>query len=175
MIEIDYATDEAKTKATSIIKQHVVKVRELTNVVIASLQQRAESHDRTKLQEPEFSVFARCIDRLRQCKYGSEAHKLGMVELAPALRHHYRCNRHHPEHWRDGVAGMSLIDLIEMINDWIVAAEYQQDGSIWQSMAINTERFKIDDQLKSILENTISDILQLRDVHSSTIETGGTS
>jgi hypothetical protein len=37
--------------------------------------------------------------------------------MAPALKHHYENNRHHPEHFKNNIDDMNLIDLIEMLCD----------------------------------------------------------
>jgi hypothetical protein len=53
---------------------------------------------------------------------------------------------------------MSLLDLIEMVADWKAASERTKQGSIAQSLAHNKERFGIDDQLASIIENTVREL-----------------
>ena len=53
---------------------------------------------------------------------------------------------------------MNLIDICEMLCDWIAAVERNKNGNIKRSMEENKKRFNISDQLERILENTI-DIL----------------
>ena len=74
--------------------------------------------------------------------------------MKPALDHHYANNRHHPEHFENGISDMNLIDLIEMICDWKSATARHSDGDIKRSIIINTNRFKLSDQLAKILSNT---------------------
>ena len=71
-----------------------------------------------------------------------------------ALDHHYATYRHHPEHFREGINDMNLIDIVEMIADWKAASERQHDGNLLVSIEKNAKRFNIDDQLKKILVNT---------------------
>ena len=78
--------------------------------------------------------------------------------MQPALDHHYRENNHHPEYYEDGIKGMSLVDLIEMVCDWMAATKRVQNGDIYTSLEINKKRFGIDDQLAKILENTVVNI-----------------
>jgi hypothetical protein len=73
-----------------------------------------------------------------------------------AREHHYSKNRHHPEFHKEGIDGMDLFDLIEMLVDWKAATERNKNGNIRKSIDINTERFKISPQLKKILENTVN-------------------
>jgi hypothetical protein len=52
------------------------------------------------------------------------------------------------------VDGMTLLDLVEMFCDWKAATERHADGSIEKSIQHNKGRFKLTDQLASILENS---------------------
>lgn len=74
--------------------------------------------------------------------------------MKPALDHHYANNAHHPEHFPNGVNGMTLLDIVEMFCDWKAATERHADGSLARSIQINRERFGISDQLAEIMENT---------------------
>ena len=75
--------------------------------------------------------------------------------MAPFLDHHYKHNRHHPEHHEDGVFGMNLIDIVEMFCDWAAATMRHSDGDLARSIEINTERFDLDPQLTAIFQNTL--------------------
>lgn len=52
------------------------------------------------------------------------------------------------------VNNMNLIDLLEMIVDWYAATKRHNDGNIYRSIEINTERFGLSPQLVSIIRNT---------------------
>lgn len=58
------------------------------------------------------------------------------------------------------ISQMSLFDLLEMILDWKAATEMTKDGNIMVSIEENQKRFKYSDELKSILRNTIKEILK---------------
>jgi hypothetical protein len=53
-----------------------------------------------------------------------------------------------------GINGMSLFDLLEMLCDWKAAGERHADGCVKRSLKVNKERFKLSDQLASVLHNT---------------------
>ena len=74
--------------------------------------------------------------------------------LKPALDIHYANNRHHPEHFEDGIRGMNLLDLLEMICDWKASSERHNDGDIFKSIEINQKRFGYSDDIKAVLRNT---------------------
>ncbi len=138
--------------------EHINKVQVRVAEVQANLDTRAAVHDRSKLQEPEKSVFDRMTPVLRTLTYGSDEYKASLVEMGEGLKHHYAANSHHPEHYPNGIAGMSLLDIIEMVADWKAAIERVKDGSMEQSLPINFQRFGIDPQLAAILENTVREL-----------------
>ena len=57
-----------------------------------------------------------------------------------------------------GISGMSLTGLLEMLADWKAAGERHATGNLKDSLVKNKERFKIESQLQSILENTAKEL-----------------
>ncbi len=133
---------------------HIENVRGKLAKAIDCLAARSLVHDQSKLVEPEKSVFDRVTPRLRGLTYGSPEYHEQLGELKVALDHHYASNSHHPEHFENGVNGMTLLDLIEMFCDWKAATERHADGSLEKSIQINRKRFAMSDQLAEIFENT---------------------
>jgi len=103
-------------------RDHIRRVRELLAEVEADLWARACVHDASKLNEPELSIFDEFSPKLRDTTYGSEEYKSYLTAMGEGLAHHYKANRHHPEHWPNGIRDMNLIDLIEMLADWKAAS-----------------------------------------------------
>lgn len=135
---------------------HIKRVNALLLECCMELQVRAKRHDNSKLEEPEKSGFDACTLKLKAMAYGSDEYKAALAELKPFLDHHYAHNSHHPEHYPNGVDGMDLFDVMEMLMDWKAATERMQgSGDIYRSLEINTERFKLSPQMKSVLLNTI--------------------
>ena len=76
-----------------------------------------------------------------------------------ALDHHYLYNTHHPDHYLNGIDGMSLFDLVEMLMDWKAAGERHPNGmNIARSIELSSQRFSVGGQLKQILLNTAKEI-----------------
>jgi hypothetical protein len=136
--------------------EHIHKVMSLLTQIIVQLLRRANDHDRSKLISPEAEIFLKYTEKLATSTYGSPEYKQFLEEMKPALDHHYANNRHHPEHYQDGVDDMTLIDLVEMLSDWKAATMRHNDGNILKSIDINSKRFNIDAQLAKILNNTVS-------------------
>jgi hypothetical protein len=79
------------------------------------------------------------------------------------------CECCHFHNGPEGINGMTLIDLIEMLCDWKAAGLRHADGDIFRSIEINKERFGISEQLTQILENT-AEFLNSQDVYHNAEE-----
>lgn len=117
---------------------------------------RAEKHDSSKLSGLEKDIFDQWTPILSKLEYGSEGYKESLKSIKPALDNHYKYNSHHPEHYENGVDGMDLFDVIEMLNDWKAATQRTSFGDIKKSLQINKDRFNISDQLYNIMLNTVN-------------------
>ena len=137
---------------------HIAVVRKYMQRVKEELSYRALVHDASKLESPEKDAFDILPPRLKGLTYGSDEYKASLAELKPALDHHYQSNSHHPEYYENGINGMSLLDLIEMVCDWKAASERHADGDYQKSLEINKKRFGISDQLYDILLNTAREL-----------------
>ena len=135
--------------------EHIQTVQNLLNKVVVDLIDRGEKHDQSKLVDPEKIYFDEYTPRLKGMTYGSDEYKQCLTEMKPALDHHYIHNSHHPEYYSDGIRGMSLSDLIEMLCDWRAATLRHADGDIMKSIEINQKRFGYSDELKQILLNSV--------------------
>ncbi len=134
--------------------RHINIVRNYLNVFVTELLKRSNQHDQSKLQSPEVEVFDEFTPKLKDCEYGSDEYKSYLKAMKPALDHHYSVHRHHPEHFENGMMGMDLIDLCELVCDWHAASLRHKTGDIHTSIELNQERFGYDDQIKQLLRNT---------------------
>jgi len=134
---------------------HIQTVHRFVIDVIYALLNMTASHDNSKLFEPEKDIFDEYTPKLKKSTYGDAEYKQFLKEMGVGLNHHYEHNRHHPEHFENGINDMTLMDLIEMVCDWKAATLRHDDGNIHKSIDINSRRFNIDKQLTSIIHNTI--------------------
>jgi hypothetical protein len=121
---------------------------------IHHLMRRIPEHDASKFVDPEKSIYDAYPGR---APYGTKEYGARLLKMRAALEHHYEHNRHHPEHFAEGIDGMSLIDVFEMLLDWYAVA-LRFGGNIRESIEINTERFSLGPQLKAILLNTVQEM-----------------
>jgi hypothetical protein len=165
-------------------EKHISNVSAMIDKIIVMLMERSINHDKSKLEEPEFSTFMIYTEKLKDSIYGSDEYNQSLKEMKPALDHHYANNRHHPEHYtkyvcnecskeyiklqakcdqcghlqlqaESDISQMNIVDLIEMICDWKAATLRSADGNLKKSIEINSNRFKINNQLKQILLNSV--------------------
>lgn len=139
--------------------KHKQIVHTFINKFINALLLASEKHDNSKLAPPEVDIFTEYTPKLATSTYGSEEYKQFLKKMKPALDHHYSNNRHHPEYFCDGIQGMDLVDLIEMLCDWKAATLRHNDGDIYKSIEINQKRFGYSDELKRIFKNTVKNFL----------------
>jgi hypothetical protein len=149
--------DERKDSTQDTL-EHIGKVQDRIQEVCNNLTVRAVRHDLSKLVEPEKSGFDVLSAQLSTLVYGSAEYRAALEAGKDTIAHHYSVNTHHPEHYPDGVGGMSLLDVVEMLCDWKAASERTKQGSIAQSLAHNKERWHISDELASILANTVKEL-----------------
>ncbi len=133
---------------------HSQRVGELMVEMVKEALDRSTCHDRSKTESPEVECFDEFTPKLKGLTYGSDEYKACLSAMKPALDHHYTVNRHHPEHFPNGVNDMTLVDLIEMIADWKAATERSDSGDLARSLDINRDRFGMSVQLVAILRNT---------------------
>jgi hypothetical protein len=134
---------------------HIKRVSELLNKMAVELIFRSMAHDGSKLCMPEKEAYDRETPLLKELTFGSQEYKKSLERLGLALQHHYETNSHHPEHYENGVEGMCLLDVIEMLMDWRAASERNVGGNVMKSIEFCSNKFNINPQLKQILTNTI--------------------
>lgn len=76
-----------------------------------------------------------------------DADERGLQEGDPKWQKaHYAKNTHHPEHFHNDISKMDLIDIIEMVCDWV------GEGA---KVEKNIQKYGIDEQLAAIIVNTL--------------------
>ena len=136
------------------IKGHISRVRKHMNTFVQLLLKRAINHDKSKLEEPELSWWKE-MDKEPRYPYGSEEYKQKIKRWDKVFKHHYKYNRHHPEHYDYGVSEMTLVDIVEMMCDWL---GYKDTIAISEALKVCDEqmkRYDIPDDIRQIIFNTL--------------------
>jgi len=137
--------------------EHIETVRAFLRLFVIKLEDRMTLHDISKFSSPEKECFDEYTPKLKGSTYGSDEYKEFLKQMGEGLKHHYQQNSYHPEHFKNGVDGMNLVDLIEMFCDWKAATMRHADGDILKSIDNNEERFKIAQQISNIFRNTVKE------------------
>ena len=140
---------------TADVLEHKRKVKDWMNQFSNILDRRALIHDDSKLQPPEKECFDTWMPELKTREFGSEYYKVALDAMGEGIAHHYRVNPHHPEHYENGVADMCLHDVVEMVCDWMAAA---QAHGIPVDLDHAAKRFQLSPQLASIIRNTLEEM-----------------
>ena len=140
--------------------QHKQWVAENMQVAANDLFRRAAIHDNSKFEPEEFEPYEEAFPNLQKYAYGTEELRAELRKIKPAIHHHFSVNRHHPEYFGEtGINGMNLIDVLEMVCDWMAASKRSQTG-IAKGLEINKERYGISDQLFEIIKHTVDALLE---------------
>lgn len=134
---------------------HKMEMIKLGNMFIIDLMERIREHDNTKLSSPEVEGFDAMAGTIGSITYGSKEDEGAKDQLKVALTHHYARERHHPEHFDNGIEDMNLIDIVEHFLDCMSASLRHDDGNFRLSLKNNVERFHYPVELTKIFENTI--------------------
>ncbi len=140
--------------------KHIHRVRHFLYLMIEELDKRARNHDQCKLESPEAEIFGEWTPELAKTEYDSPEYRAMLEKIKPAIDHHYAKSRHHPEHWPNGVDGMTLIDVVEYLCDCKAATERNKNGNIRTSIEKNAVRHNLSPQLAQIMQNTVREMFQ---------------
>lgn len=142
-----------ETKFTKSLSTHIQYIREDILKIIHKLYERALNHDNSKWSDAERPFYEKSneieLENMTSYKTILEATR-DIVQ--PALDNHYKLNRHHPEHHKNGINDMNLIDIVEMVCDWHSSAKTR---GLPLDVNYNVQRFNISPQLEQIIKNTI--------------------
>lgn len=152
------SVNEERFDSTQDALAHKAIIERTLEKMIAELKLRAVNHDNSKLEEPEKSQNDYYIPMLQKVKFGTKEY----TELNErrkkdvGLNHHFEVNRHHPEHFENGVKDMNLVDVMEMFCDWY-SASLRSDSGFEEGSKYNKDRFGISDDLFNVMVNTYRD------------------
>lgn len=152
--------------STKDTKEHIKNIQLILNILMNELNHRRQEHDESKLQYPEKNMYDTYIPMLQKAKYGSpEYFEIRNKMQEEGLDHHYEVNRHHPEHFENGINDMTLIDIVEMFADQ-VAASMKSDTGYLKGLESNKTRHDINNQLYQIFVNTYNEYFKCFDAFS---------
>ncbi|AZO29312.1 DUF5662 family protein [Mesorhizobium sp. M1B.F.Ca.ET.045.04.1.1] len=147
--------------STESILNHIALVRASIHQFCDLMDARAEVHDASKFTPTEkgpLDALLTLIEKEGPAPYGSDEARRRTAMLGDMITHHYANNDHHPEaHIGRGMAGMTLMSLVEMFCDWR-AANVERDGGEPMNLSYSVKKYGIPPMLADILRNTASEL-----------------
>ena len=142
---------------------HRHDVSRCLSVLVESLMDRSVCHDLDKFHPEVVDKHCEMFENFQKNRppYGTPEYDQVRERFAQILERHYQANRHHPEHFRNGIEGMNLVDVMEMVCDWVAATPKDQD--LFDAVGLNCSKYGIDRQLMCLIVKTILDY-QLKEV-----------
>jgi hypothetical protein len=131
--------------------QHKRWVAEYMQIVANELFRRAVIHDNSKFSSEEFEAYEEAFPGLQKYAYGTDEFRAELRKIEPAIEHHYKANH------LNGIADMDLIQVIEMVCDWLAASKRSQKD-ICQGLEINQRRFGIEQQVINLISHTVAEL-----------------
>lgn len=129
---------------------------------ITEIEKRALNHDDSKFSEEELEAFIELENKFKNenLKFGA----YGYIKNINAIEHHHKNNSHHPEYYKNGIAGMDILDLLETFADW---ASYSNTIEEFEKkLEFNQKRFNISDDLISIFKNSFKKLKSIKEVNN---------
>ena len=97
------------------------------------------------------------MDREPRYQYGTKEYYDKMNRWKKFFIHHYAQNRHHPDHYSNGIDDMNLIDVAEFLADIVSYYEVLQAHDGEKVLNDQEKRFQINGQLRNVLSNTLNE------------------
>ena len=149
-----------KIKDMFVFWFHTIKHKALLMVYLSRfalrLIWRGVIHDYSKFSIFEGMSYGEVLPEFKNVKYGTSEYDDLLKKFQPAIDHHYKYNKHHPQHFENGYTDMSLLDLTEMFFDWKAASRKKiGTGSLKKSLPINAKRFGMSEDIVKIMNNSL--------------------
>lgn len=135
-----------ETKTLLEVLRHNGLVRAFISKLANALEMRGLEHDMSKFGFDEFGTIV-CIKGIaRRFAYGSPEYEAELNANREALNEHLLHNRHHPECHPGGIDDMSLLDIVEMVCDWMAANAMYGKPTWGEAVAVHAERFGLEEK-----------------------------
>ena len=134
---------------------HKEVVREVFGILIEDFKLRRLTHDASKFVSPEKEGYDKFIPMLKETPYASPEYvKVRQQMFDECLKHHYEVNRHHPEHFENGIKDFTIVDLVEYFVD-TYSASTRSDTPFSEGLKFNAKKHNLPEEIVMIFENTV--------------------
>jgi len=137
------------------VVQHKKAISDIMYKLADMIRKRADAHDDSKLDSTEFNKWS--LNYLPESKRNldNKEFKKTFEKLGEVREIHYSKNRHHLEFFNGDIKKINIIDLLEIICDWIASTANQDKGNLRLTIERAKERFKFSKEIEHIILNTL--------------------
>lgn len=146
--------------------EHKTTVVQYLLYITEDLRHRAVVHDDSKLDQFEKDMYDALSKEYKHHKSKSNISEKSKMIIKRGLEHHYCLNNHHPEHFKNGINDMTLIDIIEMLCDWMTYAD-RCHKDINEIIDYYQHKYNFSNEFKTLINNTIKDIYDKSQIHKN--------
>jgi len=123
------------------------------SAITAALDYRAFTHDNTKIEKPDQKHLLDLLGPRNNTNPDYGTHEY-YARIGDFCRSHHANSTHHPEHFENGVSGMTLIDFIEHLCDTNGARIRYGNGDIVDNIANQAKKYKYTQNFFNLCTNT---------------------
>lgn len=150
--------DRTECTPRDIMQLQAMHIRQVGGFLVdasSELARRAVRHDASKWTSNEWDDLVKVAPEYNKTVYGTEEYNSCREKLKPGIAHHEKANSHHLGHYPNGIAGMDLFDVIEMICDCKAAASRGVNSDIREYFQRAGKQHGWSEDLTQVILNTI--------------------
>lgn len=136
------------------VLKHIRSVRAKLYVILNEISKRVLQHDKSKLEYPEYNLWCK-MDEEPRYKYGTKEYFDKIERNKHVFNLHYKHNTHHPEHYVNGILDMDLVDVLEMLIDWISYKDKIRISEAIELIEQQSRRYGLSEEFECVLKNTL--------------------
>lgn len=172
IIQIQKITPEMEDNFKKYVSGHISKVVSFAKILLDAgkisqelFQRIADTHDTSKLQEPEYTPYVK--RKWAERNSNVDLYEKMGDDIKNAIVHHVKNNKHHPEFWSNDYKGFSTTApchvnnmpekyVIEMVCDWeAMALERGNTARSWYDKTKDT-RWIFDSKTATLIEKWLN-------------------
>lgn len=133
--------------------EHKMRVQIIMGQVSRDIMTRGRTHDNSKLKSPEKEAYQEIHEKLKSVRIGTPQYN-DLVRGNVATGLHYKNNDHHTQHFEYGIFDMNLMQITEMLADWVATSEAKRTNVI-ELLPTLMEQNGIPENYYMVLKNTL--------------------
>lgn len=133
--------------------EHKMRVQIIMNQLSREFMKRGRTHDNSKLKSPEKEAYEEMHEKLKNAKIGTPQYD-DIMQGNVAVGLHYKNNDHHPQHFEHGIFDMNLVQIMDMLTDWVAASDAKRTNVV-ELLPTLMEQNGIPENYYMVFKNTL--------------------